>query len=285
MKPKRRAELASRVLAAYAEWGVGTEVGGEWGWVRREARQPLFDSLASGDPERVASVIFDFTGNTWWTGLVSTTADIDRDIATWRNTVGDGAVDIAEGGYIYHDTTRHDAEAWALLAGGARNILDIGGGYGGLALRLFRRCPTVRYVDVDLADTLYLAYGYLAPRLPNGAVSLGYDPNAPISLVPESHIPDGLRPDVVCNYRSWGEMAYEDVARYFALIGEWAPLYVIHENSMYHTTDTGASVFNHPEFLIYDYPALPGYTVIESAPSPWSAGAGRYVRQVLLRHP
>jgi hypothetical protein len=196
-------------------------------------------------------------------------------------------VDLSLGGdgVVYPDAMRHDAEAYTLLAGGALNILDIGGGYGELAYRLVNRSPSVRYVDVDLADTLYLAYGYLAPRLPDGAVSLGYDPNAPISLVPESHVPPFLRPDVVTNYRSWGEMCYADVARYFGLIGEWAPRYVVHENSMYHSDDPDASVFLHPELMIYDYPPLPGYTVVLSAPSDWSAGGGRYVRQVLRRHP
>jgi hypothetical protein len=176
-----------------------------------------------------------------------------------------------------------------MLLEASPRILEIGGGYGGMALRLYRHAPNLlHYVDIDLADTLYIAYAFLAPRMPAGAVVLGYDPQAAISLVPEHAIP-GMEPyDLVVNFRSFGEMDRDTVARYFRLIEGWAPPYVFHENASYiNERDSSPQALAviladqaskpHKEFLMQDYPPLNGYQLRSWEQSPWEAGS-RYMR-------
>lgn len=286
--PMAPAVIVDTVLRAYAEWGRGQDVGGEWKDIRGVPRATLYDALARGDRGMLATILCDPIGRKEWSGLFSHISAQD-DHAAWMRITGetDDAI-LCYDGMFYPDAPRHDGEAYRLIASGARLIIDIGGGYGGLALQLHRRAPLTRYVDIDLADTLYLAYGFLAAHCEAGTVALGYDPLARLSLVPSHAVPLAvrrLRPDVVTNYRSFGEMSYTAVSEYFAMIAEWRPPRVVHENAsgFPRPDDVDAAAFAYPELLTVQYPPLRGYVIRHGELAPWHAARGRYSRYELRR--
>jgi len=63
----------------------------------------------------------------------------------------------------------------------APQIIEIGGGYGGLAFHLTRILPKSRYIIVDLAETLVFSATYLALHAPEKRLFL-YDPETPVTL-------------------------------------------------------------------------------------------------------
>lgn len=287
----REAQIVRDVLDAYAQWGLGDAVAGEWGAIRAGPRQTLHAALKDGDEARLAEILFHPIGRGEWSGMFTPIACtcgvpncehlpgyLQQEMAMRRNILA-LANQPAREIDPFPDTIRHDAEAALLVAKGHR-IVEIGGGYGGMALALYHRVPALRYVDIDLADTLYLAYGYLASHLPEGAVALGFHTFAPISLVPSHAIPDLHPCDTVCNYRSWSEMGAQAVGAYFHRIQEWAPRWVVHENvgrlDTYRPGDTG---LDYPEVPVSAFPVLPGYVCRRDTPSPWLLGGARYVRQ------
>ena len=105
----------------------------------------------------------------------------------------------------------------------APRILEIGGGYGGLAHALTRLLPGARYTIVDLPSSLMYSGCYLTIAQDSHAVTLGPAPagDAPtISLVP-NHAAEALRDvrfDLAINTLSFAEMTADVVARYGALI-------------------------------------------------------------------
>jgi hypothetical protein len=279
-----RAAIVDAVLAAYARWGLGAPVSGEWASIRADARTDLHRALANGDRDLLARVLCEPAGRHEWWGLYSELtgpARISDMAVSWSITCKLAAPLRPMGGEEdLPDTPRHDAEAAQLATRGHTRILEIGGGYGGMALSLWRRVPALRYVDMDLADTLYLAYAFLAPRLPVGSVVLGYDPDATVSLVSSHDIPAMGEFGVVCNFRGWGEMGRTEVARYFALIPSWTPQWVIYENAANRVGLTELATGNvFPEVQIRDYPRLVGYRRRATAPSMWAAGGGRFQRE------
>lgn len=297
------------VLAAYDRWGIGPEVGGEWGHIRRTARGPLHAALAAHDTgtlerllvplmQRKASTTDEIMAEEWY-GLVSPITH-DADDHAWRTITGYDA-DVARLQYpgdppdsMWPDALRHDAEAYILI-GNVSRIIEIGGGYGGLAFHLYQHDPeNLRYVDIDLADSLYLAYAFLAPKMPPGSVILGYDPDVPISLVPSHDIPPLVGYEAVVNYRSFGEMEPEEIQRYFTLIEEWAPYWVVHENASMVDPNSepeglakyrqGVEWRGYEDVPVQSYPPLPGYTLRMCEMSPWLMG-GRYIRTAFTRDP
>jgi hypothetical protein len=103
-------------------------------------------------------------------------------------------------------------------------VLEIGAGYGVLALALKRALPHATYVVVDLPETLKLSGCYLTTRQ-----------NAPVLMAPPSTVPPGEPPFLICvataldrleglpidlaiNTLSFGEMSLAEVGRYAAFL-------------------------------------------------------------------
>jgi putative sugar O-methyltransferase len=66
-----------------------------------------------------------------------------------------------------------------LLPSGGNQVVELGGGYGGLAYYLNRDNPSVTYIDFDLPEMLALATYYLMKTLPNLQISLYGETNFP----------------------------------------------------------------------------------------------------------
>jgi len=111
--------------------------------------------------------------------------------------------------------------------GGALNILEIGGGYGGLAFFLKKILPDASYYICDLPESLFYSAAYLSLtsgvdrvylyRREDGAAD-GYlkDPRGGFVFVPHFLFDDlrDLKIDLAINTLSFAEMEPETVAKY-----------------------------------------------------------------------
>jgi SAM-dependent methyltransferase len=113
-------------------------------------------------------------------------------------------------------------------------VLEVGGGYGGLAHHLSRIVPRMTYVIVDLPETLLFSAAYLALHNPakglyvydkgdfETAVHPGGIEGFDFVLIPNYRL-DALKQmrfDLAINVASFQEMREEEVARYLEFIRE-----------------------------------------------------------------
>lgn len=107
-----------------------------------------------------------------------------------------------------------------------RRVLEIGGGYGGLARMMKLLQPNVQYVILDLPEQLFFTHLFLRGSFPNARFQF-VDRKGPVAwegfdfvLVPVPFI-DGLAGtsfDLVANTASFGEMTQQAVNRYMRFI-------------------------------------------------------------------
>jgi len=104
----------------------------------------------------------------------------------------------------------------------AQSILEIGGGYGGLARCIQKYKPNAAYVIVDLEETLFFSMCYLKEQLPekqlylvNNSDALRLEPNS-VYFVPQHRVDmlDNLRFDLTISQQSLQEMTATQVQRY-----------------------------------------------------------------------
>ena len=196
---------------------------------------------------------------------------------------------------ILVDCFRHAYFASLLLeltrGASSTEIVEIGGGYGGLALQIDRLKLVghrVRHLIVDLPESLLLAYWFL--RMQGQQVSVVFDEKnfervgpAGVVLVPDylyGSIP--WKADVLFNSRSFSEMSTETSTKYLKQAEEFlAPTSVVLEATGY---DLFPDSSRHKERLAEDLMRdLPSYLLDSSNWSPWQGGGGRYFEYVLQR--
>lgn len=139
-----------------------------------------------------------------------------------------------DGALVTEDLIRYMEVLNDLLASGVftrrapPRVLEIGGGYGGLARLLASVNPSLSYVVCDLEETLFFqavhlanTYGMDAIRLVEAEDNVGalMAPGRFV-LVPQqrSDMLDGLRFDVAINQESLQEMTLEQVRHYLDLV-------------------------------------------------------------------
>ena len=196
---------------------------------------------------------------------------------------------------ILDDCFRHTYFASLLLeltrGAGSTEIVEIGGGYGGLALQIDRlklEGHRVRHLIVDLPESLLLSYWFL--RMQGQQVSVVLDEKdfervaqAGVVLVPDylyESIP--WKADVLFNSRSFSEMTRETSTKYLKQADEFlTPTSIVLEATGY---DLFPDSTRHKERLADDLKRdLPSYLVDSSNWSPWQGGGGRYFEYVFRR--
>jgi putative sugar O-methyltransferase len=109
----------------------------------------------------------------------------------------------------------------------APRVLEIGGGYGGLALLCLQFNPRISYVLCDLEESLFIQGVFLSQQLGEGRVKLGL-PASPepgtVHLVPQTRAGElaGLRFDFAVNQQSMQEMTLAQVEHYCDLLSKCA---------------------------------------------------------------
>ena len=154
-------------------------------------------------------------------------------------------------------------------------VLEIGGGFGGLASHLLKRNPSLRYVGLDLPENVVIQSYYLSCVFPelkvyvhnedfislDSAMLESYD----VVLLPNYCLPKvqaGVI-DMLVNVRSLSEMSKETIAEYFEQIDRIKPAYFFHENIF---KDRGDGLHGIPSSK---FPALKNYRLVHSGPSRW----------------
>jgi putative sugar O-methyltransferase len=141
-----------------------------------------------------------------------------------------------DGRLVNLDTLKYFEVLIALRLGGALDplrarpesrIVEIGGGWGGLAYQLKSVLPGARYVIVDLPEVLLFSATYLPTVLPDATISFAgelapVDWDADFVFVPH-HAIDAVRPpgvDLAVNTVSFQEMTTEQVRAYVGHLAE-----------------------------------------------------------------
>lgn len=293
--------VAAEILAHVRSSGVG-DASGTWAWLRQHRQTVLVEALLGDDPAALDSTLASFFRQEFTWGLVSPPDSIDDDLKVWREftdnrpvaeltspTIGQPQGQVVDGTFILPDAPRHDylaRQIASLTMDAARpTILEIGGGYGGLAWFLSRRLPHRCHIDCDLPTTLALAYYYLrlgAPELrvewhTGGEIDTS---GADVILVPATFREDiRCGADVACNFISLSEMARSDVDAYLRIIQTNGPRFFLHHNA--NVWPFEKSKFDHVEVMASQFP-IDGdrYREIFRAISPWSGSTGR-IREFL----
>lgn len=314
--------IATEILKIHSQEGHHGKAEGEWSWINQHGRSHYLDVLRSGSPELLASELAGMFRNDVTFGLTSAgtfesakqTAQrrtelenqILLDLDTWQEfarqdysalgfiampQVGSPFGAIIDGHLIAADQPRHDYYALKI-----RNlmkniacpvILEIGGGYGGLALQMHRRISELKYIDCDLLEGLYITYYFLAKSLKISPQWISRVPDISgrtcgCFLVP-AHRADSIcaKADLVFNHGSLSEMAQETVNHYIGLIqDQWQPTYFLHQNSNFLLFPNSE---RHIEVLADEFPIdSERYDEVYRAISVWQAASGRY-REFLFK--
>ena len=121
-------------------------------------------------------------------------------------------------------------------------VVEIGGGFGGLAYHLLRCNPSIKYVGFDLPENIFIQTYYLSCTFPNARILTYLEDSAPLDsnlldhydivLLPNFELPrvESKIADLIINVRSLSEMSYETITEYFMQIDRIGRLFFYHEN-------------------------------------------------------
>jgi putative sugar O-methyltransferase len=148
------------------------------------------------------------------------------------------------------------------------SVLEIGGGYGGMAYFLIRDTQNLTYIDIDIPENIALISYYLMANFPHKKIGLygEFELNSAnlkshdIVLLPNFAIKHLANTDIDLTFNSYSlaEMPRETVIEYFSHINKFTKKYIYHVN---HTVDANFTAQNFPvdrnKFqLLYRAPAL-----------------------------
>lgn len=154
-------------------------------------------------------------------------------------------------------------------------VLEIGGGFGGLAYHLLRCSPAIKYIGLDLPENILIQTYYLSSIFPHLRMltylkdSSRLDRNLldhyDVVLLPSFELPRIASEliDLTVNVRSLSEMSHETISEYHRQIDRIGRLYFFHEN-IYKARLDGLYGIPSSEF-----PSLKNFTLIVSSESRW----------------
>lgn len=149
-----------------------------------------------------------------------------------------------------------------------RIVVEIGGGYGGMAYYLLRDQSNLTYIDFDLPENMALTAYYLLNSFPEKKIVLFGEAELTPECIASSDIlimpnfeMDKLADnsvDLAFNSYSLAEMAPETITHYIALLSRMTRKYILHVNHTRHSLVTADEFGIDPaQFaLIYKMPAL-----------------------------
>lgn len=182
---------------------------------------------------------------------------------------------MVRGHLVVEPTFEYDAHAQDILRilEGTQNptVLEIGGGYGGMARQLLRERSDIAYIGADLPENACLQTYYLTHALPERRVDLHRE-TAPQDIAPGSihlmpnfalrDLPTGSVTMVV-NFRSFAEIHAAGLVALFREIQRIAPRWIFQENLGAKRKDGLAGI------PLDELPAIEGYRILGEHPSPW----------------
>ena len=190
-----------------------------------------------------------------------------------------------DNGFILPDTPRHyyySKKILDLLFDKSKlNILEIGGGYGGLAKIITTISDkNMTYCIIDLLPGLLTSFYFLKKNKINVNLinSLEDIENGSVNLIPfQSFLKskdNKSQFDLVFNSRSFCEMSFETLNLYFEFINKIKPEIIYHENSNYLLFP---ELIRHIELMSDKFPiSNKEYKLTNFHITPFTGGDGRY---------
>jgi hypothetical protein len=288
-------DVAAGIVERFRRYGWSTPEG-EWGAINAETRSELHGILSAGDPRALASYLNKMFQTPLYYGLVSMSDSVDDvlqqvlwRLALWtyftpeRNDevlaapkVGSPFVVDVNGVPIAIDTPRFDLYAQRIAALSPGTVLELGGGYGGVALQASRRCDA-QWVLCDIPETLYLAWYWLSYAADRHIAWWDEDPGADIVLLPQTELEaSGCRPDVVFAAHTLSGLPAPEIARYMAWLDKSGARYFYHDDA---TEDSGPGVWMADRFketLLADFHVPDSYELVRSDRIPWAGPCDRF---------
>jgi hypothetical protein len=155
-------------------------------------------------------------------------------------------------------------------------VLEIGGGFGGLAHHLLSCNPKIKYIGLDLPENIFIQHYYLSAIFPNAKI-LTYTGDCPplghqllsqydIVLLPNFELPriEKEIADLIVNVRSLSEMSRDTIVEYYKQIDRIGRLYFFHENLF-----KGNRAAMHHRVPVTEFPQLDNFMLAMSAESRW----------------
>ena len=121
-------------------------------------------------------------------------------------------------------------------------ILEIGGGFGGLAFHILKKIPKAKYIGFDLPESMVLQAYYLSCAFPearilfykegHGAIDRELLEQYDVILMPNFMLPqtESSIADIVVNFRSLSEMPMETINEYCSNMDRLSHGFIVHEN-------------------------------------------------------
>lgn len=193
--------------------------------------------------------------------------------------------------FEYHYQARYFQELVADVP--APTVLEIGGGFGGLAYQILKQAPGTTYIGFDLPENTLLQAYYLTCAFPEakiltytkGMQQLDRETIAAhdIIVLPNFMLPavESAAADLVVNVRSLSEMPAETIAEYLRQIDRIGRLWFFHEN-IYKARGDG--LFGIPST---QFPRLDQHAPVAAAVSRWpryGANSGYPCQENLYLH-
>jgi putative sugar O-methyltransferase len=154
-------------------------------------------------------------------------------------------------------------------------VLEIGGGFGGLAHHLLRCRPDIKYIGLDLPENILIQTYYLSSIFPDAKILTDSPGSAPLNrllldrydivLLPNFNLPyiESGTVDLIINVRSLSEMSHDTIAEYLMQIDRVGSLYFFHENIY---KDRRDGIWGVPS---NEFPDLNNFVLVASNESRW----------------
>jgi hypothetical protein len=271
----RIADAYNRAKVVQAEAASCYQVGNEWVPIYEKPLMEVMQALRTRDTEALQRIYGNFYRDVCSTGLIGLPGgflgghvsarkkkwylyDSLHRFKLWKSLLGnckstaelvspcignpygfivDGTFIAAGSDYQHYYAT---AIGRLLRGGDHRVVVELGGGYGGMAQFLVRDHPGLTYVDFDLPENLALTAYYLLTAFPEkktllfGEAALTSDvlKSHQVILMPNFELPrmPNDSADIVFNSYSLAEMSAEAIHNYIAEFTRIATGYFLHVN-------------------------------------------------------
>ena len=297
-------KIANDILKFHSEIG-SIDMGGAWKYYNENTRSQYVSALAEKNDNLLAFQLCNMFQTECSSAIITPSINVsnDHDLISQMSWDLDSCaeftrnkykLDILESGdtgssfgvirdniKILPDSPRHLYFADLLMSriqNSNENILEIGGGYGGLVYFLKKIGFNGTYFNIDLPETLFVSYYYLRKK--------GYKVNliskkseikkGEINLIPSNFYNKLIKEidfSVFFNSASLSEMSQDICFNYIKAINLKMPRDVIHCNSNYLAFPNSKI---HVEILAKDFPWDSNYKLISQYISPFQGASGRY---------
>lgn len=265
------ADLYSDIKKIQKNYPEAYQVGGEWA-VHIAEREHLYECLLKKDVPKMRELF----GNFWRNGLQAIVANYDyfsnlnhknnqekflkqfwTDYETWKRISDNGIKDLStpnigniwgvdiENNVIVPQAFRYDRNASVIqeLLDGTENpvVAEIGPGYGGMSYYMMKRMKNLKFINIDIPETLAIYAYFMSKALPDKKVFWFHEPvkidgkllkEYDILLLPNFMIQniDNNSVDLFHNAISMSEMSFLTVSEYVKQIQRIVKKYFYHVN-------------------------------------------------------